>query len=260
MWQYPTDNLQGAHFLALLAAVRMYLPEEQYLLTTALPASRAVLGTIDLRRAAEYLDLLNLMAYDLYGPWKSRSGHHAQLYPSSSKEDESSSGSYAVSYLLSQGFPAKKILFGIPLFGRYFPGVTGPGHRFGRPSGDGTVDYSQLPRKGTKEIVDRRACAAFCVGGGSSGSGFITYDNPETVKTKAAFVRQKGLGVSVSLLLWRVSYICQKLISCAHIRDSSTGRDPRMPKTASGAWSRLDSRRCTALDDDRQTTDLHGRG
>lgn len=195
VWQYPADRLQGANFLALLAAVRMYLPEEHYLLTTALPASRAVLGNIDLRRAADYLDLLNLMAYDFYGHWASRSGHHSQLYPSSSKEDESCCGAGMIAYLVSQGFPARKVLLGIPLFGRSFPGVPGPGHRFGKPSGDGTLEYHQLPRKGTKEHVDKRAVAAYCVSSGSTG--FTSYDNPETVKMKAAFVKQKGLGVSV---------------------------------------------------------------
>lgn len=197
MWQYPTDRLQGANFLALLAAVRMYLPEEHYLLTTALPASRAILSNIDLRRAAEYLDLLNLMAYDFYGHWTSRSGHHAQLYPSSSKEDESSCGAGMVAYLVSQGFPARKVLLGIPLFGRSFPGVSGPGHRFSKPSGDGTLEYHQLPRKGSKEHVDKRAGAAYCVSSGSTG--FTSYDNPDTVKMKAAFVKQKGLGVCIQL-------------------------------------------------------------
>lgn len=195
VWQYPTDNVQGANFLALLAAVRIYLPEEHYLLTTALPASRAILSNIDLSRAANYLDLLNLMAYDFYGHWTSRSGHHSQLFPSSSKEDGDFCGAGVIAYIISQGFPARKVLFGIPLFGRSFPGVTGPGHRFSKPSGDGTLEYHQLPRKGSKEHVDKRACAAFCVSSGSTG--FTSYDNPDTVKMKAAFVKQKGLGVCV---------------------------------------------------------------
>lgn len=198
VWQYPTDSQQGAHFLALLAAVRLYLPEEHYLLTAALPASRSILANIDLGRAAEYLDLLNLMAFDLYGPWSPLSGHHAQLYPSS--RDDDASGSSIVSYLMTQGFPAQKTLLGIPLFGRSFLGVAGPGQRSkgsaSGSNGDGTFDYNQLPRKGTKEQVDKRACAAFCMGGDGA---FVSYDNPETVKQKAAFCRQKGLGVSLGL-------------------------------------------------------------
>lgn len=188
VWQYPTDTTQGANLLALLAAVRLYLPEDHYLLTAALPAARSVLGAVDLRRAAAYLDVLNLMAYDLAG---SRSGHHAQLYPSSSKEDDGSSASGAVSYLLARGFPGRKILLGIPVFGRKGPLSSTLGG--GGGEGVSKVEYRHLPRRGTKEQVDRRACAAYCVG---SGSGLMSYDNPDTVRTKAAFVKQKGLGVS----------------------------------------------------------------
>ncbi|KAK7732447.1 hypothetical protein SLS53_008451 [Cytospora paraplurivora] len=109
--------------------------------------------------------------------------------------DEDASGSSIVSYLMTQGFPAEKTLMGIPLFGRSFLGVAGPGQRSkgsaSGSNGDGTFDYNELPRKGIKEQVDKRACAAFCMGG---DGGFVSYDNPETVKQKAAFCRQKGLG------------------------------------------------------------------
>ena len=48
-----------------------------------------------------------------------------------------------------------------------------------------------LPRPGAKEHVDAKAVAAYCVGG---DGGFTTYDNPETVRLKAEFVKQRGLG------------------------------------------------------------------
>lgn len=190
-WDYPCDPQQGADFLALLAAVRIYLPDDCFLLTAALPAGIAVLQNIDLARAADYLDFINLMAYDLYGPWTQKAGHHAQLYSLGKGEPSGSSG---VQYLMAHGFPAKKILLGIPVYGRSFLNTSGPGHRFRGAAGEGgSFEYRELPRKGTKEQVDKRVIAAQCVGG---DGGFVTYDNPETVKMKAAFCRQKGLGVS----------------------------------------------------------------
>ncbi|KAK0657138.1 glycoside hydrolase [Cercophora newfieldiana] len=189
VWEYPCTPEQGADFLALLAATRIHLPEDRYLLSAALPASKPILQHIDMRRSAEYLDVLNLIAYDFYGPWTPRSGHHAQLYAMSKDEP---SGAAGVQYLMASGVPAKKILLGIPLFGRSFLHVNGPGHK-NRGSGgeDGSFEYNTLPRRGTKEQVDKRSCAAQCVGG---DGGFITYDNPETVKMKATFCKQKGLG------------------------------------------------------------------
>lgn len=182
---------QGLDFLSLLATIRNYLPQDEYVLTAGLPASEGILQYVDLRQVAEYLDLLNLMTYDFYGPWTKRSGHHAQLYCSSTSEP---SAATIVQYVMSRGFPAKRILLGIPTYGRSFLHASGPGQKFrGDGGNDGTFEYRELPRRGCKETVDKRACAAMCVGG---DGGFVSYDNPDTVKMKAAFCKQKGLGVS----------------------------------------------------------------
>ncbi|KAF4467854.1 chitinase [Fusarium albosuccineum] len=189
-WEYPCDVQQGYDFLALLAAVHIHLPEEHYILTAALPANKAILQFLDLKVIADYLDFINLMAYDFFGIWTPKAGHHAQLYAMNKEETSGSSG---VSYLMSHGFPPKKIPLGIPTFGRSFLHCTGAGHKFKGTGGAevGTFEYNQLPRKGCKEVVDKRHVAAQCVGG---DGGFVTYDNPDTVKIKAGFCKQKGLG------------------------------------------------------------------
>ncbi|KAH7627640.1 glycoside hydrolase superfamily [Sordaria sp. MPI-SDFR-AT-0083] len=190
VWDYPCSPQQGSDFVSLLAAIRIHLPEDRYLLTAALPGAKPILQNINLRQAAEYLDSINLMAYDYFGPWSHRSGHHSQLYAMNKDE---ASGASSVQYLMASGVPGKKILFGIPLFGRSFLHASGSGHKFQGAGGgdDGSFEYCQLPRRGTKEQVDKRAVAAQCVGG---DGGFVTYDNPDTVKAKATFCKQKGLG------------------------------------------------------------------
>ncbi|KAL2271030.1 hypothetical protein VTJ83DRAFT_401 [Remersonia thermophila] len=189
VWEYPLTPDQGRDFLSLLAAIRVHLPEDRYLLTAALPAVKDVLRNIDLRQAAvDYLDTLNLVAYDFYGPWTAKSGHHAQLY--AMRPDEPSIDA-AVRHLAAAGVPGKKVLLGIPLFGRSFAGVSGPGHKNrGCGGGGGALEYKELPRKGAKETLDKRAIAASC----ASGDVWVTYDNPESVKLKAGYCKQKGLG------------------------------------------------------------------
>lgn len=188
-WEHPSDPEQGRNFLALLAAVRIHLPDDRFLLTAALPAGQWALQNIDLYRAQDYLDFINLMAYDFAGSWSPKAGHHAQLYPANANEN---SGSAAVDYVISTRFPAAKILLGIPVYGRSFLGADGPGRSYrGHGGEDGTFEYKQLPREGTEEIVNTRLVAAFCVGG---DGGFVSYDNPETVKLKANYCREKRLG------------------------------------------------------------------
>lgn len=131
------------------------------------------------------------MAYDFAGSWSPKAGHHAQLYPANAATENS--GSAAVDYVISTGFPAAKILLGIPVYGRSFLGASGPGRSYrGHGGEDGTFEYKQLPREGTEEIVNTRLVAAFCVGG---DGGFVSYDSPETVKLKANYCREKRLGV-----------------------------------------------------------------
>ncbi|TVY33955.1 Endochitinase B1 [Lachnellula occidentalis] len=188
-WEHPSDPEQGRNFLELLATVRIHLPEQRYLLSAALPAGQWALQNIDLYGAQRYLDLINLMAYDFTGSWSQTAGHHAQLFPGMPDEP---SGSAAVDYVLSTGFPAAKILLGVPVYGRSFLGAAGPGYPFAGHGGEeGTFEYKHLPRKNAEEIVNTRVVAAFCTGG---DGGFVTYDNPETVKMKAGYCREKGLG------------------------------------------------------------------
>lgn len=248
VWEYPSDSQQGRDFLALLAAIRIHLPEDRYLLTAALPAARPILQHIDLRRAAEYVDVFNMTAYDFFGSWTPRSGHHAQLY--SANKDETS-GASGVQYMMASGVAGKKILLGIPLFGRSFLHVAGPGHKMrGVGGADGTFEYNQLPRKGTKEQVDKRAVAAQCVGG---DGGFVTYDNPDTVRAKAAFCKQKGLGVCRVAPCSSAPFFCLIYLLTVRCRNRGcfTGARRLTQRTAGEASSQQDSRRYTALDDRR---------
>ncbi|KAF2400371.1 glycoside hydrolase [Trichodelitschia bisporula] len=202
-WEHPTP-FQTIDFTALLSTLRTYLPRPRYILSTALPAGAWLLRYIDLPTLSHTLDLLNLMAYDFYGPWTPTAGHHAALYaPIPSHTDPQNppsiqpSGVAAVEFVLGTGFPAAKILFGIPAFGRSFLGAAGPGYRHKGGGGeDGSFEYSELPRPGAQQGVDRVCCAAYCIGG---DGGWVSYDNAETVATKAAFVRDRGLA---GLFFW----------------------------------------------------------
>ncbi len=193
-WEHPSDVRQGNDYIDLLGALRATLPSPDYTLTSALPAGEWALRNIDVGLASTHLDFINLMAYDFAGPWTEAAGHHAQLYTPKRPHNDAAktSGQSSVNYLLSKGVPSKKILLGIPAYGRSFVGCSKIGDRFTSHAGEeGTFEYKDLPRPGAKEYVDERTGAACCLGG---DGGFVTYDNPRTVQLKAAFAKQFGLG------------------------------------------------------------------
>lgn len=146
------------------------------------------------------------MAYDFTGSWTPKSGHHAQLYSSSSHE---CCGHSAVSYVISTGFPAAKILLGIPLYGRSFLGANGPNENYSGHGGEeGTFEYKALPRQNCKEFLNNQVIGAYSIGG---DGGFISYDNPETVSIKARYCLERGLGVCLIILFYllHLTLICQ---------------------------------------------------
>lgn len=198
-WEHPSDTKQGEHYIQLLDALRASLPFSRYILTSALPAGKWALRNIDVRLASTYLDFINIMGYDFSGPWTVKSGHQAQLFTPRNPHDDAANTSCdsGIIYCLSHGVPPDKLLLGIPVYGRSFLGAAGPGQAYAGNGGkDGTFDYKDLPRPNAKEYVDQKVGAAFCIGG---DGGFVTYDNPQTVKLKAQYAKEKGLS---GLVYW----------------------------------------------------------
>ncbi|CAK3805876.1 Glycoside Hydrolase Family 18 [Lecanosticta acicola] len=207
-WEHPSSPEQGQSFATLLTALRVHLPSPRYTLTAALPAAEWCLQHIDLAfllnkplKAAPntepVLDHLNIMAYDFAGPWTNgQSGHHAQLYTPPKPHNPYAKRSIAAvtQYLVQKRkCDPRRLVIGIPLYGRSFRGVDGPGQHFTACGGDkdGTFRYADLPLPGSRETFDTKLGAASCM---SAGGGWVSYDCPETVRMKGKFVRDHSLG------------------------------------------------------------------
>ena len=195
-WEHPETDVDGRNFVALVEALRRELPAPQYELSAALPVGEYVLRHIDLTRTAHSLDYLNLMCYDFNGPWTALCGHQSQLLPLSHDLADvhpclRRSGYAAVEYAISRGFPADKIVLGIPAYARSFGGAYGVGQPF---TSNSEIDYIDLPREWIHNArIDMDAGASFYVDRTENGKGFVTFDVPETVRQKAQFVKTMGL-------------------------------------------------------------------
>ncbi|KAI1393197.1 glycoside hydrolase family 18 protein [Hypoxylon trugodes] len=201
-WEHPTTAEEGENYLALLNDLRDVLPSSQYLLATALPTGEYCLKHINVKAAAQLLDTLNLMAYDFNGPWTDVSGHHAQLLPPPGRKDEvdpalRNSCHIGVDRLLSRGFPASKIVLGVPVYARSFAGARDVGQSFTSAT---ELDYNDLPRHWIRSAsVNPNVAAASYIDDGREGKGFVSFDVPETVRRKAEYARGMGLG---GLFFW----------------------------------------------------------
>ncbi|KAI5291519.1 hypothetical protein KEM54_004070 [Ascosphaera aggregata] len=200
-WEHPTSPYEGELYVTLIEKMREAFPAPHYTLTTALSAGTWVLENIKLSRVIKSLDYINLMAYDFAGPWCPKSGHHAQLFTATHSHDENATLSCqsALQYLHSMRVPMKKVLLGIPVYGRSFPGTTSIGQTPTPGVEHQDFDYCDLPLPGAQEYEDDHIGAAYCL---DENAGFISYDTPKIVQQKAKFARTRDMG---GLFYWHVA-------------------------------------------------------
>ena len=193
-WEHPSTPGQGQDYVTLLKKVRRELPSPRYILTSALPAGQWALTHIDLEKASACLDYVNLMTYDFAGPWTPTCGHHAQLHAPRKPLNDTArvSCSSAIQYVTSQRVPERKILMGVPTYGRSFLGSRRVGDGFNGHGGEeGAFEFRDLPRPGSHVFHDEQCVAAYCVGG---DGGFVSFDDQWAVQGKARFAKQRHLG------------------------------------------------------------------
>jgi chitinase len=141
------------------------------------------------------------MAYDFFGPWSPTPGHHAALF---SPVPNHLSAHAAVQYIFSNNpdIDKKKLLLGIPCYGRTFPSTDADGNSLftGNPAiEDSAVQVHHLPFEGMQEQVNLHTATAQCV---AADGSWISYDTTETVGVKARYAKEMGMG---GLAFWEVT-------------------------------------------------------
>ena len=211
-WEYPTLPGPGIshspadrdNFTKMLRAVRDRLDAlgkadgRHYLLTIAAADGEAARG-LDLPRIAPLLDWINLMTYDFFGSLTTTTGHHAALGTSASAPADARTTVAAVDEFLAGGVPPAKLNVGAAFYGRKFVRVQRANHGLHQAYGehaaflswrDLQADY--LGRNGYVRHWDTDAQAAWLWN--EAEASFVTYEDPQALRAKVAFVRERGLG------------------------------------------------------------------
>ncbi|CBQ68882.1 Chitinase [Sporisorium reilianum SRZ2] len=208
-WEYPANDAQAANFVLLLKELRAGLTAHQkkkndmvpYLLSIAAPCGPDHYKVLQVAKMDPYLDFWNLMAYDFAGSWSTVTGHQANLW---NIKGAPPSADDAVNYYIGNGVVSHKLVLGIPLYGRGFENTDGPQQPY-KGTGQGTWeagnwDYKFLPVKGAKEMINTKIAASWSYD--SSKREFISYDTPQNVLLKCAYIKQKRLR---GAMFWELS-------------------------------------------------------
>ena len=138
-------------------------------------------------------DYVNLMSYDLLGG-EPHTRHHAPLF--GAPGDPFPFNVYAsVNFLLRRLVDRRKIIVGMPAYGRFFTLTTGS-NGVGAPT-DGTVGYitynsicARIRNNELREQWDDNQKVPFAI----SGNFWVGYDNMQSVTEKANYINALNLG------------------------------------------------------------------
>jgi len=153
-----------------------------------------------------YLDWINVMTYDLYNVATPTTGHHTGLYPSASGPANQRCTETAIKQHLAAGIPANKLVIGAAFYGRLWTDVN-PINNGLYQSGRYVQTYSYadlaanyINKNGFKGYWDEAAKAPYLWN--SDTKSLITYDDPESLKAKAEYVKSHQLG---GIMYWEHS-------------------------------------------------------
>lgn len=251
-WEFPgIDPGNGAHFAPgdrhnatlLLREFRHQLDEygastgKHYLLTNDIPGGNVnSSGSWELHQVAETVDWIDLMTFDFHGSWDPITAFNS---PFSFDPREPALGNGviqwtwntagSVGYFLQNGVPARKILVGVPFYGKEYVNVPGAEHGLYQPHGappandsptyhdlvdTGLADANLTPIgptaatgsgagvNGFTRYFNVRAGAPWLYNPALNGGTFISYVDPQSVAARVALVRALGLRGAFA---WEVS-------------------------------------------------------
>lgn len=216
-WEYP--GLPGAgnrfrpedkqNYTALLRDLRLRFNHEgkklhrKLYLSVAAGSQTSFLDHTDMRAVARYVDTVNLMCYDYYEPDASPiTGFNAPLYTDPADPKQVSADRSAREFEQA-GVPAGKLVLGVPFYGHEWGQVLAKNHGLyqpGKPVPGAFATYANITAtmlnatgqgNGFVRYWDAAAKVPYLYNAGAQV--FVSYDDPESMRLKAEYVRRNHL-------------------------------------------------------------------
>jgi chitinase len=219
-WEYPVEGglpentrrpEDGENFTLLIEEMRRQLDQlrgpvgPRPLLTIATTGSPWFMRNIDVKALAHHVDGIGIMTYD-YGAGASITSFNSPLFPAMPGNPEAPSAASSVEAYLAAGAPPDRLVLGLPFYGRVYGNVDAG------PLGDGLFqhgDATALHHWNADTITYRALVASDPASQGYRHHRhaiarvpwlyhperriWISYDDIDSLRDKAAFVRLRGL-------------------------------------------------------------------
>ena len=187
----PPDDVQN--FTKLVAECRRQFDEAaakddtEYLLTAALNGTIEMLEPLEHDELSEQFDYAKMMTYDYNSPvFVDNTNHNSPLYTNPNVPDGRDGSIHkSLTYMLDQGWDSSQVVMGLAFYGRVFQAASGSGtpmsfNEIDDLVGQGWTDHERY--------WDDEAKVPYLF----DGEELISYDDAESIATKAEYARENG--------------------------------------------------------------------
>lgn len=211
-WEYPVagglpTNIRRPedrhNFTLLLQKLRQVLDTigasdgKRYLLSIAGGAGSFYAQNTEMTLIHLYLDFGSIMTYDMHGTWDVYTDLNAPLYINNDISPQYKwSVDSAVRTWIRAGFPVSKLMMGIPFYGYLYASVNDYNDGLYQPYyGANSIPYNviasyYLHYPGFTRFFHPESKVPWLF----NGSIFISYDDPESIRFKAGYIKSNNLG------------------------------------------------------------------
>lgn len=200
-WEFPTAD-KNNFVLMLQDLAKVFLPHKYILSIAVGPDKWRSDAFYDIPKISQVVDFINLMTYDFRGSWDDTVGQHAQLFPhqndSSYRREINCAAS--VTFWLSNGASADKLVLGIPTYGNIFVLANAKEHKIGSQvniyetkkarTNMGYNEYCAVKDIGWKQYFDNNYRVYYAV----FGYFWFGFENVQQVVKKTKYVKNRQLG------------------------------------------------------------------
>jgi chitinase len=219
-WEYPgythTPGMKvgpedGHNYTLVMRDLRKRFDTEQkrlgrqLVISSATGATQKWLDNTEMGKAARWMTAVNMMCYDWYSAREKNTGHDSPLY-TNPQDPKHISIDDAVKMNLKAGVPRRKLVIGVPFYGRRWTGVGPANHGLWQPvtgEGSGIQFWQTVPLVNAQGFVrywDSIAQTPYLYN--AQTQTFITYNDAEAEKARTAYVRRNHLG---GIMFWQYS-------------------------------------------------------
>jgi chitinase len=226
-WEYPVSGGLASNvkrpedkqnFTLLLQKLREKLDAQgsldgkHYLLTMAGGAGAGYVNNTQLNILHQYLDYGNIMTYDLHGTWDTYTDFNAPLYNNSDTSPQYKiSIDTSVKGWMNAGFPAGKIVVGVPFYGYRYDSVNNANNGlYQHYAGGAAMSYDSIAAKylnapGFVRYFHSQSMVPWLF----NGTTFISYEDEQSMGSKAQYIKANGLAGG---MIWELSQDQNKVL------------------------------------------------